>query len=373
MDFNPDEYLAKNSLADASKFDPDAYLAKNEAFSQNRENIEPGVMGDTVPTEQKLLNNTTSALSGATLPSAVTGLVKGGMSLLGKGLNNPLTKNIVPAIGDTADDMLLKGLGTRPGQARQLGGIEEAREAAKLGRRAGADDVFSTERGSRAQLKQLIDKEGNTIGGLRKEAGAAPSDYYEALKQDLMQKYDPKLPDVYSAGKPKVDIGLNTIKNKAAEAVPTHANIAKGITDLNKFAVGEKLIQPNTPLAEVAKRAAGANDAGIVQSLGPVKGKQYLDALKTESGAFHLKPFVERGAEREALSRGGHGNIISSVLQKLADSGGYRAASKGLNAVHEGLSAPLPNLAPVAANVPNQQLEEYLKNKLGNPTLGIRG
>jgi len=296
------------------------------------------------------------------------GLAKTGLKLgaraIGKGLNAmPFTKNIVSAIGDTADDMLLKGLGTRAAQSRQIGGIEEAREAAKIGRRAGADDIFSTERGSREALGKLIKTEGEKIGALRKEAGKAPTDIYQQVEKELMKKYNPLKPDVYSAGKPKVELGLNTIKNVAAEEIPTHANIAKGITDLNTFAVGEKLIQPNTPLAQVANKMSAASNAGIVQSLGPIKGKEYLDALKTESGAFHLKPFIERGAEREALSRGG-GNIISGLIQKAADAGGYRAASKGLNIVHEAMSTPAELKASIASKgFMAQELEDYLKKK----------
>src|ERR1019366_203248 len=79
--FNPDAYLASK----AGGFDPDAYLASkqySDALAQRPSTFDPrtvgnDALGDSVPVEQKLLNNTISALTGATLPSAAAGLVKG--------------------------------------------------------------------------------------------------------------------------------------------------------------------------------------------------------------------------------------------------------------------------------------------------------
>src|ERR1700687_5718007 len=123
------------------------FVGPDEPIEPIGEQIEPGVMGETAPIEQKLLENAVTALSGATAPSALTGLVGGVAKLAGRGVGSPLealptTKNIVPTIQDVADDMLLKSLGTRASQIRQVGGLEAARDAAKVGRMGGGDQIF---------------------------------------------------------------------------------------------------------------------------------------------------------------------------------------------------------------------------------------
>lgn len=288
------------------------------------------------------------------LAKGVGGLAAKG---IGMGLNaTPFTKNILPTIDDTADDMLLKSMGTKAAQARQVGGIEAARDAAKVARKAGAGDIFSTERGSREALKQFTEQEGKKIGSLREAAGKAP-DYYKEIEGELVKRYNPSNADVFSAQAPKVQEGINTVRNIASEAEPTHVGIAKGITGLNKFASGEKLRQPVNALTDVANKLSQKNTAGIVQTLGPDKGKDYLEALHNERGAFQLEPFMERGAEREALSRGG-GNILSSMIQKIADSGGYRATAKGLDALKDTMTGPM---TPDAL----KSLAAYLSEKYG--------
>jgi hypothetical protein len=122
----------------------------------------------------------------------------------------------------------------------------------------------------------------------------------------------------------------------------TNADIAKGITGLNKYAAGNRVNLPKNAFTDFAEKASAANDAEIAQSLGPDKASDYLDALNNESGAFHLQPAMARGFVRETVSRGGL-NPITAIAQKAADLGGNRLASKGLNAVHGALT----NTGPV--------------------------
>lgn len=352
----PESPIAQNSFVAPESPIPD--------IAPNREAIEPGIMGDTVPMEQKLLNNSVSALSGATLPSAITGLVKGAASLGGKALNAiPATKNFVPTVGDMADNMLLKGMGTRVGQIKQAGGLQAARDAAQVGREAGVGDVFSTERGRIQALKDLTEKQGQQIGALRTQAGPATPGVLDQVQAHLQAKYNPANEDFLSSEAGDVGKSLKMINNTAGEAVPTNAGIAKGITALNKYNTGVKTLQPTNAMTEVANNASAANNADIAQKLGPEGAKAYADALHRETGAFHLQPFIEKGAAREAVGRGGGQNILQSLLQKGADAGGYRVASKGIDTLHGALNAPMPNLAPIAPNLMNQQLEEYLKAK----------
>lgn len=268
----------------------------------------------------------------------------------------PATANLVPTVGDLSNDMLLKSMGARVGQIKQVGGIEAAREAADVARRAGLSDVFSTERGRRAALQNLTNQEGQQIGALRQAAGNPSQGLLDQVGEHVSGKYSQALPDVRAGEGKDVIPSVNMIKNEAGPN-PTHADIAKGITALNKYATGAKQLQPVNAMTDVAHDAAAANDAEIAQALGSDKAQQYLGALKNERGAFQLSPFLEKGAEREAVARGGGRSALMSAVQKVADTGGYRAASKGLDALHGGLTNT-PNVVPAATT----SLYSYLSN-----------
>jgi len=292
----------------------------------------------------------------------IGGLAKTGAGLAARGVGAaldamPLTENLTQTVGDTADDMLLKGIGTSAGQVKQVDGIEAARDAAQVGRRAGLDDIFTTDIGRKAALQNTLSTEGKQIGDLRAAAGKPSPSMLDQVGASLKAKYNPVNPDVLSSQAPQVDLSLNRIKNVAGSD-PTHASIAEGITDLNNYATGEKVRQPVNAMTDVANKASAANNAEIAQSLGSDKAASYLDALHNETGAFHLKPMLERGFNREAVSRGGGKNILQSLIQKVADNGGYRAASKGLDAVHGALTET-PDLSTLGPNA----LKAYLAQK----------
>jgi hypothetical protein len=299
--------------------------------------------GAEVPPEQRLLNNASAAASGYTMPGAVAGVAKLGMRGAGAAMEAvPFTKNIPQTISDTANDALLKSLGSSAGQVKQMGGIDAAREAAQAGRKAGLDNLFTTDIGRQNALKGTIASEGQKIGNLRTQAGPASSNIYNQVKQALEAKYNPTTPDVLSSQYPQVEKSLNMVKNTANEAIPTNAGIAKGITGLNQYATGEKLRQPVNAMTDVANKLSAANNAEIAQTLGSNKAAKYLDALHTDNGLYHLQPMQARGFTREAVSRtGGPTGLVRAALQKIADLGGYRAMSKGLNMAGEGLTTPL--------------------------------
>lgn len=316
------------------------------------EQIEPGVYGDTDPAGQKMLEMGAQVASGygmgqlAGTAASVAGMAGRG---IGSALNAiPATKNLIPAIGEASDSMLLKSIGTSPGQIKGMmagKGIEEGaqavEDAAGVARKAGMDDILSTAKGRRDSYADFVKSEGEKIGGLRNEAGPAPSDLLDKAASEISPKYNAANPDVFSSEAPDVNIAKNTVQNIAGSN-PTHADIAEGITGLNKYAAGNRANLPKNALTDFAGKASGANDAGIAQSLGSDKAAQYVDALHNESGAFHLEPSVARGFQREMASRGSGQGFIMSAVQKAADAGGYRAASKGLNALQEGLTGPGP-------------------------------
>ena len=297
--------------------------------------------------------------------------------LAGGALNAiPATKNIVPSIGDAANDALLKSIGTSAGQIKQAGkalpigeALDQARETASVGRQAGLDNVFSTERGRTTGLQNLINQQGQKIGALRNEAGAASPSILDQVKQQLMAKYNPANADVLSGETGDIEKGINTIKNANKPPVGpqnqlSNADIAKGITKLNKYNAGAKALQPVNGLTDVANTASKLNNAEIAAKLGPEKAAQYQEALKQEAAGFHLAPMIERGLNREAVARVGGKGFLQNALQKAMDAGGYRAASKGLNAVHD-----VMNTTPQAATTPAiQNLVRYLATQKDEET-----
>lgn len=348
-DFNPDVYLADKTASDPNGgFNPDAYLAeKSPPYSPETPN-EPGLQDVSVPDAMAV-----QGLAGLGKAAAGTALrgVGAGLDAL------PLTENIVPTIGNTSNDLLLKGLGTRGMQIKGMGGLEKARDAADVAREAGMDKVFSTEIGRREALQNLIGQHGKEIGSLREQAGTASPDIFDQVEKNLMAKYNPANQDVLSAQAPQVGKSINLVRNAAGE-VPTNAGIAKGLTQLNNYAVGAKQLQPINAMTDVANNMSAANNAEIAQKLGSDKALDYLKALHNESGGLKLTQPFERGAERMAVGSGQGQGTLMALIQKIKDAGGYRAASKGLNALHEGLAGPVD-----LSNLPPNALKVYLAQK----------
>jgi hypothetical protein len=313
------------------------------------------------------MNPNEPGLQDVSIPDAMAvqgigGLAKAGLGMATRGVGAglealPLTKNIVPTVENTANDMLLKGLGTRGLQIKGMGGLEKARDAADVAREAGMDKVFSTEIGRREALQNLIETHGEEIGAQRLEPGTASPNMLEQVGQDVTAKYNPALKDPLSAQLPNVEKSINMIKNTAGP-VPTHAGIAQGITDLNKFATGAKQLQPINAYTDVAHAASAANDAEMAQKMGSEWAAKYLKNLHNESGGFKLTQPFERGAERAAVGSGQGQSSLMAILQRIKDAGGYRAASKGLNALHEGLAGPID-----LSTLPPNALKAYLANK----------
>lgn len=314
---------------DNPPFDP-----RNEAMTNGK--ADPGLQDVSVPDAMAV--------------QGVAGLAKGAVGLgaraLARGVGEVLPENLVRSMGETANSQLLKSIGTSPMQIKGLmagksipEGVQAVEDAANVGRKAGLDEIFSTGPGRREALTNYIEKEGKRIGDLRQEAGPASPGLLDRVSEGLKSKYNPTNPDVFSSEASDLPLARNTISNIAGES-PTNAKISEGITGLNKYAAGNRANLPKNALTDFAGKASAENDAEIAQGLGPDKAAEYLDALKNESGAFHLKPAMARGFQRETASRGGKG-VIQSGIQKLADLGGNRAASQGLNAVHGALTGDI--------------------------------
>lgn len=343
-DFNPDVYLADKTASDPSGgFNPDQYISEKSPPYSPVDKDEPGLQDVSIPD--------------AMMVQGLGGLAKAGAGLATRGIGAglealPLTRNLSTTVGDTADDMLLRSMGTSAGQVRQMGGIEAARDAAQVARKSGLDNVFTTDIGRQNALKDTIASEGQKIGSLRSQAGQASPGMLDKVREELMAKYAPTTngATLTSNEAPDIEKALNTVRQTAGSN-PSNAGIAQGVTNVNKYATGAKMLQPVNGMTDVANTLSKANNAEIAQSLGSDKAKEYLDALHNETGAFHVQPMLQRGFSREATQRlGGPSGLIKTAAQKVMDMGGYRGASQGLNALHEGLtSAPdLSNLGPSA-------------------------
>ncbi len=316
------------------------------------------------------------------------GLAKG---IAGKALSSGPMVNFPKTVQRLADDELLKSTGYSAGQIRQLGaneGPEVARDAAAYGRKAGLGDVFSSQIGRENLLKNLTANTGKAIGDARTAAGAAPISTEAEVNAYLTNKYGQggvmggkeggasnALEDIHRIGRKgpmAQDEFGNPIPAMGPREAPTVANYSKASTFLNKAASNPNSLKyPANVVTDAAKKLSQVNDAAAVQSLGPDKGLQYVKALEDAKNQHILGPFLARGEAREMAKRGGIGGLLEDIAKKTMDMGGHRAASKGLNALSEGLqnasnnAAIGPNLLKASPSYA-QSVEDYLKRKYDN-------
>ncbi len=226
-------------------------------FAANREAIEPGVMGDTVPVEQKLINNTNAALGGATLPRAAVELG----ALAGKGLSSA-----AEAIKSLAPNPSLKALGA---STSQLGtpAAQSMAEAAK---------AYGTT--AQPELGQLVAKAGQSA-----EEGLSTS----APQASIFEK--PVIQG--AANSPKQMLGLIEEHNKQiGEAI---GNTLKGLDQS-----GVKL-DPK-PIIKQAESMLERDAEGNIMTTGAQgdKNEAIKEALSSLSDYSKGKPISWKEANR---------------------------------------------------------------------------
>lgn len=290
----------------------------------------------------------------------------------------PNTENIVPTVGRVANDQTLKSFGGTMGQLQNMakgrGGQAALDDAAEYARDKGLADVWSTSIGREKALKGLKDATGKTVGDLRNEAGPAPSGIIDKIVGN------PKIDKYLGKGSASkelggVDTALNDIKEVGGDN-PTHSSLADAATYINENAAGNKLYQPVNGETDVANILSHENNAGIAQTLGSDKAKQYVDALDEQSKLHPLEHLQEKGELRERGARGGLG---TRFIQAIADQFGYRMSAKGAGALHDalvgkGLLEKAPGIAAksVAKMVPgsaddiNQKVRDFLIRERGD-------
>lgn len=322
----PDGATDSEIIAQAQSLIPKKNLPDPTA---NREAIEPGVMGETEPVEQKFLNNINAAGAGVTLPNSIASLAKP----LGKGAGWAAEQ--LERIGR---NQTMKGFGGSMSQIRQMaesGGIDKA---ARFANESGFNDVFSTSLGREKDLNNLSNATGAKLGQLREEAGTVLNP--EGLEETVMT--DPKMAKYLGQG---LESGQAKDIPKALDDVqrisgsnPSYADRAQAATFLNKSAAGSKLYQPTSATTDIANIVSQDNNAGIHASLGPEKGAEYTKSLDEYSNLQPLKHLQDRGELREMAGRGGAGGLLHGVKQGVADAFGYRAVGKGAYAASDAAS-----------------------------------
>lgn len=314
-----------------------------------------------------------ATVSDALTAQGVAGLGKLGVGAMARGVGAaldaiPATENIAPTIERIANNQTLKSMGGTMGQLKQMeegrGGRDVLDRAAEFAREKGLSDVFSTGIGREKALQGLMKQSGETVGNLRKEAGAAPSDIVNKIVEN------PKMNKYLGEGSasrelPGVDMALKDIK-EIGGTQPTHASLANAATYINENAAGNKLYQPVNAETDVANILSRENNAGIAQSLGSDKAKQYVDALSEQEKLHPLEHLQQRG---ELRSAGGRGGLGTRIVQEVADRFGYRLTAKAAAAIHDALtSAPdigkgIASAAKVAPAGINEAISQYLLNE----------
>lgn len=267
----------------------------------------------------------------------------------------PNTKNIVPSIGEASDEALIKSMRGRVSGMNPA----DARISAQAGRSVGLDDIFSTSKGRREALKDAEDVVGGKIGATRKAAGNAPYGQEEAIRQDIERQYGKD--GVYNMNaikKPLADVGR--LSGAGLNTPPTYSGLADASTYLNHMAGSTGIKQADNAMTDVANANSRLNNQNMMADMSPQDAAKYQANLDRAGALYRLNPIQKAGEAKTMNSAGGAGgggllnSLITNTIQRPA---ALRAASKGLDTLHTGLTE-LPNAVPAATT----DLYSYLAN-----------
>jgi hypothetical protein len=342
---------------------------KSAEFAARREAIEPGIMGETRPLEQKLLENATSALSGATLPPAAAGLVKGAAGLGGKAVQSvPGMKNFGEYLNRFAQNQMIKNIGGVRGQINQLG-PEKARAIADYAFEKGLAGPLTGSVGMEQNIANQAKLVGGKLGSLR-ESVKTPQNVPE-LTTAIQAKLDPEILIGARAGeRGAYKKALNELAKLGESASPS--DIAKKVTYLNQEAKNlASLKAPSGAMADVAREARAINDAKIKAALGPKAG-EYEGLLSEYQKIKPIEAMERRGTVQEMAGRGGPG-LLHGGVNKLMDIVGHKTLAAGAKNIANQIRAPWQSnlasaqqgLTNVAAQDQNEELKRYLMNLYG--------
>lgn len=283
---------AQSLLGKAPQQTPD------ESFSARREAIEPGVMNETEPPEQKLLNNLNAVGSGLGMGQLAGGAAELGMKGASKateGVREGLSKWLTRK----AEEQAVKSYGPTTTNLAQVGSPDEVRA---LGR-YGLDNKIVTAGASPEEmlgkLNPINQAAGETIGATRELAGtrgAAPS------AEELSARIKTQLGQKYGAGLHAGESGelTNALDELTKQNPQNFSDLSKVSTDMNAFAKERgALMQPSGATTDVANMVAHESDAGVNALLSPEEAATY-GAAKDEFGTTkNIGHMLDRTQYRE--------------------------------------------------------------------------
>lgn len=349
----------------------DTPLPASGDFEKQRESIEPGIMNETAPIEQKLGDNTVSALSGATLPTAIPGAIKGIAGLAGKAVQK------VPGLGNTgeylnrfAQNQMIKNIGGVRGQINQMG-PDKARAIADYAFEKGLAGPLTGSIGIEQNIANQARKVGGGLGALR-DSVKAPQNVPELLN-NIKAKLDPEiLIGARSGEKGAYQKALAELSKLGEKASPS--DIAKKVTYLNQEAKNlASLKAPSGAMADVAREARGLNDAKIKAALGP-KAAEYENLLKEYQKIKPIEAMERRGTVNEMAGRGGPG-LLHGALNKFMDITGHKTLAAGAKNAANAIKSPLSEnltgigqgISQIGAQSQDEELKRYLQDLYGQP------
>lgn len=334
------------------------------AFSANREAIEPGVMGETAPLEQRLVNNATTALTGATLPSGVAGLVKGAIGLGGKAVESlPGLKNSTEYLNRFAQNQMIKNVGGVRGQIKQLG-PDKARAIADYMFEKGLAGPMTGSVGIEQNIANQTAKVGGKLGDIR--AMAKTPHNVADLTSSVRSKLDPEILVGARSGESGVyQKALDELAKHGESVSP--ANLSKTITTLSREAKNlNSLKAPSGAMADVGRNLRGINDAAIKAQVPAKIGAEYEGLLGEYSKLKPLEAMENTGTIKEMTSKPG---LVHGAVNRLMEGIGHKGLAHAAKGVVNQIRAPWEEsflqgtrgLSQAGAEDQNDELKRYLQ------------
>ena len=236
---------------------------------------------------------------------------------------------IAQSLGDyftrKAQGMRLKEMGASPMQIRKLVdryGEDKLLALSDIAKEKGiTNPMMGYKVGKR--IEELSDTSGKTIGGLRKIAtqrGAVHN------MDNFVQRIRSQLEPVYKSG---MRSGEKNSFNKALAELkktnPTPDAIAKKITEMNRYASENKMVQTGGAYTDVANAASKLNNELISKVLSPKELEAYHTALTDFGAAEAFKKFYGYKVGRELAGRTGP----SGIWNKFMDVAGNKFIERG--------------------------------------------
>lgn len=285
-----------------------------------RDQLEPGVMGDTVPTEMKLLENVNHVGGGLGIAQLGGAAVNAGLNLAGKAVA-PAADNVAGWLAKKAEEQAVKAASPTTTNLEQIGqrlgkGPEGVRQTGRYMLDKQIVTPYADAEAMLQKVEPINQAAGETIGSVRNMAsGRAQSPSPDAIK-DLVGK---ELGNKYGPGLRSGEQGaLNNAVDELTKQNPQNFEELAGVaTDLNAFAKSPRsLTQPQEATTDVANIIARESDAGIGKVLTPEEAASYAGAKDEFGMTSNIKTILDRSQYRDM---GSNTNIPLSHTGRISE------------------------------------------------------